>query len=265
MCYTGNYTERGIKGADGFQAEFVVDKEEYLVKVPEEIKHLGVLTEPMSVSAKAIDEAVCLQKSRLKDIMDQGKWLQGKKALVAGIGAIGLLAAFILRMKGAEVTGLDIVPEDSLRPQLLKQIGGSYINGKETKTLELDQQFGQIDFIFEATGIAELQLQLIDALGINGIYVATGIPAGERPVPNITGEMMKQLVLKNQILLGSVNASYAHYEMAVEMLLQSYQKWPEAVNQLITSRILYPDFQMALHHHNDDDIKVVVEWQKSSS
>src|SRR5690348_12752806 len=35
LCYPGNYTERGIKGADGYQAEFVVDKEQYLVKLPD--------------------------------------------------------------------------------------------------------------------------------------------------------------------------------------------------------------------------------------
>ncbi|MFC5270249.1 glucose 1-dehydrogenase [Adhaeribacter terreus] len=264
MCYTGNYTERGIKGADGFQAEYVVDKEEFLIKVPEAIKHLGVLTEPMSVAAKAIDEALGLQKARLKDIMNQEKWLQGKRTLVAGTGAIGLLAALILRLKGAEVIGLDIVPEDSLRPQLLKQIGGTYVNGKLVKMQEIDKVFGQIDLIFEATGIAELQFQLMEALGINGIYVATGIPTGKRPISNISADLMKQLVLKNQILLGSVNASYAHYEMAVEMLQQSYRKWPEVVNQLITSRIPFEDFQTALHQHDDDEIKVVVEWHKET-
>lgn len=263
MCYTGDYTERGIKGADGFQAEYVVDKEQYLVKVPETIKHLGVLTEPMSVAAKAIDEALCLQKSRLKDIMQQEKWLQGKKTLVAGIGAIGLLAAFALRLKGAEVIGLDIVEEDSLRPQLLKQIGGQYINGKNVKTTDLDSQLGQIDLIFEATGIAELQVQLIEALGINGIYVLTGIPEGTRPLLNITGDLMKQIVLKNQILLGSVNASYAHYEMAVNLLQQAHEKYPDAINQIITDRIPYPDFQTALHQHSAAEIKVVVEWAKS--
>ena len=67
MCYTGNYTERGIKGAHGFQSEFVVDNEKYLIKVPEEIKEVGVLTEPMSVAAKAIDEAMIMQAARLKD------------------------------------------------------------------------------------------------------------------------------------------------------------------------------------------------------
>ncbi|MBK0402644.1 glucose 1-dehydrogenase [Adhaeribacter sp. BT258] len=265
ICYTGNYTERGIHGADGFQAEYVVDKEEYLVKVPEKIRHIGVLTEPMSVAAKAIDEALCLQKARLKEIMDQEKWLKGKKALVAGIGAIGLLAAFILRLKGAEVIGLDIVPEDSLRPQLLKQIGGTYINGKETKTLAIDKEIGQIDFIFEATGIAELQLQLLEALGINGIYVATGIPEGKRPVTNISADVMKQLVLKNQILLGSVNAGYAHYEMAVEMLEQSYRKWPDVVNKLLTARIPFTDFKTALHQHDENEIKVVIEWHKAKA
>src|SRR5687767_1314898 len=57
MCFTGNYTERGIKGADGFQAQYVVDQEAYFVKVPQQLQEIGVLTEPMSVAAKAIDEA----------------------------------------------------------------------------------------------------------------------------------------------------------------------------------------------------------------
>jgi threonine dehydrogenase-like Zn-dependent dehydrogenase len=263
MCYTGNYTERGIKGADGFQAEYVVDKAEFLVKVPEAIKHLGVLTEPMSVSAKAIDQTLCLQKARLGEIMEKHNWLQGKKALVAGIGAIGLLAAFILRLKGAEVLGLDIVEEDSLRPQLLKQIGGRYVSSKQVKPTDLDKQFGQIDLIFEATGIASLQIQLLEVLGINGIYVATGIPEGDRPPVQISGDLMKQMVLKNQVMLGSVNASYEHYEMAVEMLEHCHQKWPDVIDQMITDRIPVADFQTALHEHGPDEIKVVVDWTKN--
>ena len=66
LCYTGDYTERGIKGANGFQAQYVVDKEQYLVKVPSEMKDIGVLTAPMSVAAKAIDEAQISQRARLR-------------------------------------------------------------------------------------------------------------------------------------------------------------------------------------------------------
>jgi D-arabinose 1-dehydrogenase-like Zn-dependent alcohol dehydrogenase len=108
---TGKYTERGIKGADGFQAEYVVDHEQYFIKVPESCKDIGVLTEPMSVAAKAIDEALIIQQARQQEVAVTPNWLKGKKALVAGLGPIGLMTVFALRLHGAIVTGLDIVDE----------------------------------------------------------------------------------------------------------------------------------------------------------
>jgi len=260
MCYTGDYTERGIKGADGFQSEYVVDKAQYLVPVPEEIKDFGVLTEPMSVAAKAIDEALIIQQARLKDIVKTDNWLEGKRVLIAGIGAIGLLAAFALRLKGAEVIGMDIVPEDSLRPQLLQAIGGQYINGSEIDVMDIDDVYGESDFIFESAGVAKLQINLIDALGINGIYVTTGIPSGERPELIMAGEIVQQMVLKNQIVLGSVNASPAHYSMAVEYLQAAARKWPEQMQQVITEKVPFKDFGRVLHQHSNEEIKVVVDW-----
>jgi glucose 1-dehydrogenase len=260
LCYTGKYTERGIKGANGFQAEYVVDKENYLVKVPESIKEIGVLTEPMSVASKAIDEAMTIQGARLKNIVPGERWLEGKKALIAGIGAIGLMAAFALRLRGAEVIGMDVVDEETLRPQILKQIGGTYVDGRKVKTTDLDAACGESDFIFEATGIAKLQIELIDALAINGIYVVTGIPAGERPTTVMAGHVIQQMVLKNQIVLGSVNASPAHYQMAVDDLVASLERWPDVIKNVITEKIPFTNFNAALHQHNANEIKVVVDW-----
>lgn len=260
MCLTGDYTERGIKGADGFQSEFVVDREAYFVKVPEKVREIGVLTEPMSVAAKAIDEAVRIQEVRLGAFEDTDKWFRGKKALIAGIGPIGLMAAFALRLRGAEVVGMDIVDEDTLRPRVLQQIGGKYVDGRVTETRALDDVLGQIDFVFEATGIAKLQIQLIDTLGMNAIYVATGIPAGSRPLTIKGGELMQQLVLKNQIVVGSVNAGIDHYKMAVDYLEAAHEQWPDAIRQVITEKIAFTDFEQALEPHSVDEIKVVVEW-----
>ena len=225
MCFTGNYTERGIKGADGFQAEYVVDKERYVVKIPSAIKDIGVLTEPMSVAAKAIDEALAIQAARLGDFENGANWFAGKRTLIAGIGPIGLMAAFALRLRGANVIGMDIVDDNTLRPSLLRSIGGIYSDGRKLDVHEQDDLFGQIDFIFEATGVASLQIQLIDTLGINGIYVATGIPEGERPMRVQAGSLMQQLVLKNQVVLGSVNAGIQHYRMAVKYLEESKRRW----------------------------------------
>jgi glucose 1-dehydrogenase len=259
MCYTGNYTERGIKGADGFQAEYVVDKEKYIVKVPAGLKEIGVLTEPMSIVSKAFDEALIIQKSRLKFDRKEN-WLEGKKAFVAGIGAVGLMAAFALRLRGAVVVGMDIVDEQSLRPQILRQIGGEYLNGRNLAVNDIDKVCGEFDFIFEATGIPKLQFNLIDALAVNGIYIISGIPSSTSSINIPAAELLQQIVLKNQVILGSVNASYDHYKMAVDDLGQILDKWPAAINAVITEKIPFSNFEKALSHHSLDEIKVVVQW-----
>ena len=100
MCRTGNYHERGIWGLDGYQAEFVVDKEQYIVRVPPELEPLGVLTEPLSVAEKAIDEAIRVQAARLPDAGATPNWMFGRRCLVAGLGPIGLLAALAIGVAG---------------------------------------------------------------------------------------------------------------------------------------------------------------------
>ncbi|MCU7495465.1 MAG: glucose 1-dehydrogenase [Ignavibacteria bacterium] len=263
MCYTGEYTERGIKGRDGYQAEFVVDEEEFIVNVPDEIRHIGVLTEPMSVVEKAIDESLNLQAARLPEAdFSSNGWLKDRFALVAGLGPIGLLASAILLLRGAEVYGLDIVDENSHRPSLLKELGGKYIDGRKLETAKIDEKYHPMDIIVEATGIAKLEFELINVLAINGIYVLTGIPGGERPVSILGSEMMRRMVLMNQVVLGSVNASIRHYRMAIDDLTEANLKWPDAMSQLITHKVKYTNFESLLGKHSPDEIKAVIVWNE---
>jgi len=95
-----------------------------VVRVPSELAAVGMLCEPLSIAEKAIDEAVHVQVSRLPDAMASPDWLNGQRCLVAGIGPIGLLAALALRLRGAEVYGLDVVDPKSPRPVWLETIGG---------------------------------------------------------------------------------------------------------------------------------------------
>lgn len=261
MCLTGEYTERGIKMADGFQQEFVIDDEAYFVKVPQNIKHLGVLTEPTSVGAKAIDEAVRIQAARVPG-SEIKNYLQNKKALVVGLGPIGLLGVLILRLKGATVYGMDIQDETTIRPTVLKSLGGTYIDGRTVKSTDIDDKFGEFDFIFEATGVAQLEFDLIDALGINGVYVLTGIPAGNRPITMDAGGLMQQIVLKNQVLVGSVNASYQHYEESVTYLVNGFKNYPDVMDKIITDRHDYTAFADALANHTSNEIKSVLTWSE---
>jgi threonine dehydrogenase-like Zn-dependent dehydrogenase len=262
MCQTGAYRERGIKELDGYQAEFVVDQEQYIVRVPEGLEHVAVLTEPLTITEKAIDEAVRLQSARLPDAPSHPDWLFDRRCMVAGIGAVGLLAALALRTRGAQVYGLDIVDQDSPRPRWLEAIGGKYIDGRQVAPDKVDSKVGPMDLIFEATGVAKLEFNLLDALSANGIYVLTGIPGGDRPLEIPGAELIRQLVLDNQLMLGSVNASRDHFQMAVDDLSRAQARWPGLTRKLITASYPWQSFQDAFSKHESDSIKTVIEWAK---
>lgn len=260
MCQTGLYTERGISGLDGYQTEYVVDREQYIVRVPPELETVGVLAEPFSVAEKAIAESMQLQLIRLPDSSTSQEWVSGKRCLVAGLGPIGLLAALALRLRGAEVWGLDVVDASTVRPRWLTRIGGHYIDGRRITPDHLIDQIDLFDLILEATGVPRLEFDLIDALAINGVYVVTGIPSGDRPLKIDGAEFMRRLVLRNQVILGSVNASRDHFQLAVHDLLEAQALWHDHVAQLITHRHDYTEFETVFQHHGSDEIKVVLEW-----
>jgi glucose 1-dehydrogenase len=261
MCSSGDYHERGIWGLDGYQTEFVVDTEQYIVRVPPELEPIGVLTEPLSVVEKAIDEAVRVQCARLPDASAAPAWLSGCRCLVSGLGPIGLLAALVLRLRGAEVYGLDIVDAATSRPKWLAAIGGQYIDGRRVKPDRVNEVLGPIELILEATGVASLEFNLLDALAVNGVYVLTGLPGGARPLEIPGAELIRRLVLGNRVMAGSVNASRDHFQMAVNDLSQAFLCWGDHAAKLITHHHPYTKFETALGgEHGADEIKVVVEW-----
>ncbi len=260
MCITGRFSERGIWGQDGYETEYVVDKEQYVVFIPPELKSVGVLTEPTSVVEKAIDESVRIQTVRLPDAPSTPHWLHGRRCLVAGLGAIGLLGAMVLRLRGAEVYGLDIVDANSARPMWLEVMDGNYIDGRIIKMEEISSVIGPFDLILEAAGIASLDFNLIDVLAINGAYVLTGIPGDDRLLTVPGGSLMRNLVLKNQVIVGSVNAGRDYFQMAADDLAHANMRWKGHIEKLITHRYPFSDCLEAFRNHPQDEIKTVIEW-----
>jgi threonine dehydrogenase-like Zn-dependent dehydrogenase len=261
MCLTGRYRERGIWGMDGYQAERVVDAQQYVVRVPDTLEGIGVLTEPLSVAEKAIDEAVRIQSSRLPRTTAP-EWLRGRRCLVAGLGPIGLLAAMALTLRGAKVFGIDIVDAGSPRPGWLQHIGGTYVDARQVPPDKVEGTLGDMELILEATGVPALEFNLLDSLGVNGVYVLTGIPGGSRPLQVQGAELIRRLVLDNQVMVGSVNASQAHFQLAVDDLLRARLLWGDHLQRLISHRRAYTEFHDVLTRHDDDEIKVVLEWAR---
>jgi len=87
--------------------------------------------------------------------------------------------------------------------------------------------------VFEAVGVPEVAFGALPSLGANGVIVMSGIPAQRAPVPAELGRWLRDLVLKNQVLIGTVNASRSAFESAVHRLEQFMVLFPDAVRSLI--------------------------------
>ena len=115
-------------------------------------------------------------------------------------------------------------------------------SGRAVPADQVDKKICPMDFILDASGIAQLEFNLLDALAVNGIYVLTGIPGGDRTLQIPGAELIRQLVLENQVMLGSVNAARGHFQMAADDLAQAHLHWGAQIASLITHRYPWDQF-----------------------
>ena len=102
---------------------------------------------------------------------------------------------------------------------------------------DLAAQIGNIDLIYEAAGHSDFALEALRVLGTNGIFVITGVPGMQAFVQSDPPRLMRDLVLKNQVLLGTVNAGSAAFAAALRDLDRFRLRWPAAVQTLIAGVI----------------------------
>jgi threonine dehydrogenase-like Zn-dependent dehydrogenase len=255
LCYTTDYLDRGIKGLDGFNAEYVVEEEKHVIKIPNSILNCAILCEPGSSVEKGIEQMLCIQKIRLPD-WEESKNFSHKKALIVGLGTLGLLACVFLKQRGFQLFGADIYPTSSKRCKILKELDGTYIDLNQTSFKELGQN---MDLIIECVGIAKVNFDLLHALGPNGGCVMLGIPDRHATCSIEGGQLMLQLVVKNQVILGVLNAGKQHWEQALKDLEEAQKKWPDLLSQLITHHLEIEEFDF-LSKREGEEIKSIFNW-----
>jgi threonine dehydrogenase-like Zn-dependent dehydrogenase len=238
MCRNGRYTERGIKGLDGFAAERYRLEPAFAVPVPRELGALGVLVEPASVLAKAWEQ--------IERIGARTRWTPCR-VLVTGAGPIGLLAALFARQRNLEVHVLDHHTEGP-KPRLVEALGAKYYAGRVADV-------PPPDVVLECTGAGPLVFEVMDAVAPDGIVCLTGVSSGTRAIPVVMETLNKTLVLENNVVFGTVNANMRHYRGAVEALARADRSWLSA---LITRRVPLARWADALKR-GPLDVKPVIE------
>ncbi|MEZ5307107.1 MAG: glucose 1-dehydrogenase [Pyrinomonadaceae bacterium] len=225
------YYERGISRLHGFWAERYSEHEDFLIRIPEAIKDIAVLLEPLSIIEKGLKQAEDIQ-SRL-DI-----W-KPKTAAVLGTGNVGLLSVMALRLRGFEVHGFGLEkPEGYLNAELCQAAGATYDSTRDLSVADSVAKYGEYDLIFEATGYSPIIFDAMRALGENGILILSSVTGGSRTTDGVQSDLINQrFVLGNRAMVGTVNANREHFEEGVRTLSLAEAMYKGWLERMITHRV----------------------------
>lgn len=239
FCFTSDFTERGIKMTHGYMTEYVVEDRRYLNVVPAGLRDVAVLVEPLTVAEKALNQVWSIQRRLPWECPVQPGKARAhcRNAVVLGAGPVGILGAMLLIQQGFKTYVYSRSKAPNPKSELLQSIGVEYISALEVTPDELAQGIGNIDLVYEAVGVASVSFEVMEKLGINGIFVFTGIPAPNPARPILADNTMRNLVLKNQVVLGTVNADRSAFQNAIRDLGEFKKRWPDALRAMITERV----------------------------
>ena len=240
MCRNGRYTERGIKELDGYGSEAWCVETGYAVKLDPRLEDVGTLMEPTSVVAKAWDQV---------ERVGARAWFEPERVLVTGAGPIGLLAALLGVQRGLEVHVLDRVTAGR-KPAMVAELGATY---HSTSVSEVTGRL-PFDVIIEATGVGSVVFEAMTDTAPYGILCLTGVsPKGTR-ISVDAGATNREIVLENDIVVGSVNANLRHYTAAADALAKADPDW---LDSMISRRLPLSRFAEAFTP-DPEEIKVVL-------
>jgi threonine dehydrogenase-like Zn-dependent dehydrogenase len=172
---------------------------------------------------------------------------------VTGAGPIGLLAALLGVQRGLDVHVLDQVTAGA-KPQLVADLGATYHSGS-VKEVGFEP-----DVIIECTGVGQVVLDSIGQIGAGGVLCLTGVGSGGRTGGLHAADAATELVLQNNVIVGSVNANKRHFYKAAQALAAADRDW---LGRLVSRRVAPADIADALTR-GADDIKVVVDFEGSA-
>jgi threonine dehydrogenase-like Zn-dependent dehydrogenase len=232
----------------GFMTELYVDAEEFLTPVPPELRDVAVLVEPLTVAEKSLEQVWTVQKRLPWVRYDAPAEARGTglRAVVLGAGPVGILGAMTLVRHGFETFVYSRSKKPNPKADLVESFGAKYFSSETLTPDQLAEQVGNIDLIYEAIGVSRVSYGVLRVLGMNGVYVFTGIPAPHPPIPIDADMIMRNMVLKNQVAVGSVNADRKAFQDAIADLGIFMKRWPDSLKSVITGRYRLEDYEELL-------------------
>jgi glucose 1-dehydrogenase len=250
FCATGDYTERGIKGAHGFMADLFTERPEHLIPVPADLRAVAVLVEPLAILERTF--------RHIDEIQQRLVWTP-RRIVLTGAGNMGIMAAFLAGLRDMEILMYSKGEQTGATASILDQVGCEYVDSDDKSLAEATAGFGAPDIVIEGTGFSPLAWDAIDVLAINGIACLLSVTPGEETVEIDSDRLNRRMVLGNRVVFGSVNAHRTDYERARDDMPRIRDRWPGALDSFITHRRSLDDFRAALDEEDPAELKTVLE------
>jgi threonine dehydrogenase-like Zn-dependent dehydrogenase len=161
------------------------------------------------------------------------------------------LGASIDVQRGLDVHVLDRVATGA-KPEIVRALGATYHSG------DVSAVGFEPDVIIECTGVGSVIGESLQKVGADGVICLTGVGHGGIMSKAAVADISAAVVLKNNVVIGSVNANKRHWHRAGEILARADRKW---LARLITRREKPENFKQALER-KPDDIKVIIQFSE---
>jgi threonine dehydrogenase-like Zn-dependent dehydrogenase len=216
--------------------------------VPPDLREIAVLVEPLTIAEKGLLQGWWVERRLpwLRDARLSDGAARGHRAAVLGAGAVGILGTMALLRAGFETYVYDRATAPSVKSRLVEALGARYISPDPSHAEELAALRGTVEVIYEAVGAPKVTAEMLRLLAANGICVLTGVPGSLEPFLVEGGPRVRDLVLKNQVVLGVVNAGKEAYTAAIRDLGDFADRWPNEIRSLIAHRYPVEDYREPL-------------------
>lgn len=249
FCATGDYHERGIKQSHGFLTDRFVERSEFLVRVPPELRAHAVLLEPLSIVEKVFRQSWRLQERML--------W-RPRRLVITGAGSIGILAAMLGRLRGLDTLLFSQGPPSGAVASIVHALDIAYVDAERQSLAQACAQFGAPDLVVEATGYSPLVWEVAQELAVNGVLCLLSVTGGDRQATIASDRLNLEMVLGNLVMFGSVSSHRLDFEAAADDLHALGERWPDALDAFIARRIPFMETRRALDEDDTGVLKLVV-------
>lgn len=250
FCSTGDYLERGIKGAHGYMCEHFTERGEHLIPIPEDLRDVAVLLEPFSILERTY--------RLIYQVQERLVW-EPERVIVTGAGNMGVIAALLGGLRGLDILVYSRGEQPDTISTTLEQIGCTYVDSERRSLQEAAEGFGRPDIVIECTGYSPLAWDGMEVLAVNGAACLLSVTPGDGEAEIPSDRLNRKMVLGNRLVLGSVNAHRRDFLRGIEDLRALRTRYPGALERFITHRRPLEAYAEALHEQDPAELKTVLE------